>query len=186
MIYPFRKAFALFQQKHPDLKFSFSFFFLSKPEEVIENSKIAQRVCVCDIHANMRMSLLPLLESQAVEISQPFDPIEYLICNEPTVDCFENNCINCMDDKFLITKINRDLEFPISWQKWETDNRSKFQRINKVPIEGDASTLCDWVCLQRKKYTSHVFIQRQQSNYMIDRTIISLDLAIIQMDSVVK
>lgn len=186
MKYTYREAFVIFKNMYPDVQCAFTSFFESKPEEIVDSSKISERVCVCDIHANMRMSILPLLKSQLIVISEPFDPLSYLICPEASANCYENNCQICKDDRFLSKIVNREnLQCLISWQKWNIDKKSNFQKMNKTTVEADGSTLYDWIASQRKKYTNHVFIKRSQASYLtesIEECKSGSNMAVIQMD----
>lgn len=117
------------------------FFFINKPTEIREVSKMEANSCVCCIHSNMKLACKSLFESNEELFSGLFDinnPSQLFVCSDLTEDCYNNKCKECCGDKVMSAKINRsDLCYDITWLKWvarDKDDKS-YSRVQKIQMD---------------------------------------------------
>ena len=108
MLYSNREAYEIFKKNFPENSYSFTKYFRMKPQQIKELSKIEHRVCVCDIHANMKLALRSLVNSKVDELSNVINienPSDNFVCSLESLKCISNKCFSCKDDRLFKQKI---------------------------------------------------------------------------------
>ena len=121
-----------FLNKDPDIQISLSAFRVLRPQQCIPvGAKDTHNVCVCKIYGNIRLKLRGLKE-EFVRKNFDFkttyhDYLKDMICNNPSADCFFENCSDCSGT----IKIMKDLKKPYKIRKFK-----KFLIINGSQLTG--------------------------------------------------
>ena len=142
---------------------SLSSFADLRPKQVLVQSKMSHRSCLCSYHENVNLLLKALskhVDCPALSSLQTFSSA--LVCDEQNEDCMFNRCDSCLNH--FRTKIQTKIIDPqkqIPWFQWT----AKKGFWKKEEFAGSVKNCIIALKEQVKPFLRHVFIKRRQSNY---------------------
>ena len=159
-----------FKLRQPNCKIGFSRFASLRPKYcVLAGQPGTHNVCVCTICENtklMYMSVKPcaFLQSES-RVENINDLILKMVCNNPSPNCFLDNCKECPGSEnlseMLTSLLGRNLIEEITYKKWTTTDRANMILV-KVDSTNFIKNFIDWL----KKFKVHNFISKSQANYL--------------------
>lgn len=132
-----KELYELFQETHPEAKCSFSKFASLRPKHcVLAGASGTHSVCVCTIHENVKLMIEGSnMKNLTAHTPNPFtsyhDCLKYMICDEPTDDCYFGNCSECPGAQHLIDELEKIFEAnyidEITYRQWTHVDRTTLQ-----------------------------------------------------------
>jgi hypothetical protein len=152
-----------------------------RPLNILVQSHMSHRSCLCAHHENVFLLLKPLskcIRCPDLNTLQTFSST--LVCNENGEKCMFSLCPLCannFNDK--IEKNVIDLNKQIQWYQWVFDDGY----ANKKEFNGTVEQCLTCLKEKVKPFLSHVFIKRQQASYFEQMKLIADDETIcLQLD----
>ena len=169
-------AYIMYSEKNEDFPISFSKFCKLRPENIILlGASGTHNVCVCTYHQNVIL----LLENSNLRKMNPFgfenpsykDYLKLFLCDEPSEDCFLDDCAQCGKNKDLgplkniILNSFREIDISIvKVYQWEFTDRSNLL-TKDMEINEFVTDLFEKLNVLKK----HDYIAKCQSNYFQEK-----------------
>ena len=174
LLFSIREAYELFlvENQNQNLSLSVTSFNEVRPVNVLVQSSMPHRNCLCSYHENVNLLLKSLskhINGVNLNSLQAFSSI--LVCDEENEECMFSRCSLCSNNFNL--KIRKNVINPnkqIQWYQWTTKNG--FSR--KEEFNGSILQCLATLEEQSQSFLCHVFIKRQQSAYF-ERLKLNLD-----------
>jgi hypothetical protein len=157
----------MFCEDNPQMKIGLTKFKELRPEHVLSSMKTPHNVCVCQIHENLRCCLKSLNSSHQMvsAIITDYKIHENFTCPQPTINCFDNRCVDCMNCKKLKETAENleNLNQPVSWNKWvKTTQETSYCNIEKLRKTGTIEQLLEEIYEQVPEFLLHQYIKLNQ------------------------
>ncbi|CAF2654996.1 unnamed protein product [Rotaria sp. Silwood2] len=165
LLFSSREAHSLFltEYDNTNVHLSLTSFNDLRPLNILLQSHMSHRSCLCAYHENINLLIKPLsryISCSGLNSLQAFSAT--LVCCETDENCMFSRCSLCANNfDNNITKHVIDFTQTINWYQWVLKNG--FSR--KVEFNG---TIQDCLAILKSKvneFLSHVFIKRQQAAY---------------------
>lgn len=172
-----------FKIRNPGTKIGFSRFATLRPKYcVMAGAAGTHNVCVCMICENtklMFMSLNNLKHESDNSFTELNDLVHKIMCSDPLPECYLNKCAKCPTDIVLVETLTNlfqaNLIEEVIYRKWKTTDRAQMTLIKTTP----PNFIHNFI-INLKKFKSHNFIAKAQSNYLRHlKTHIKLDEVIV-------
>lgn len=175
-----------FKIRNPGTKIGFSRFSSLRPKYcVLAGAAGTHNVCVCTICENTKLmftSLKNLKHESDNSFTELSDFVHKIICLDSSPDCYLNRCEKCPADIMLVETLTNlfqaNLIEEIIYRKWKTTDRAEITLIKASP----PNFIHNFI-INLKKYKSHNFVAKAQSNYLRHlKTHIKQEELIVQCD----
>lgn len=165
-----RGLFLEYREKNEDYPLSFSKFAMLRPKQcVLAGASGTHSVCVCTIHQNCKLLLDAIniqkltADSQAV-INSYKDCLSLLCCQNPTDNCYLDECNNCPGIHSLLQFLKKILEeqgiYEVRFGAWTGTDRSTL--LTQILSTAD---FLDELGSKLLLLKPHSFIAKSQSQY---------------------
>ncbi|CAF0830692.1 unnamed protein product [Adineta steineri] len=178
-----REAYQLFltEYDNANTKLSLTSFYDLRPLDVLLQSHMSHRNCLCSYHENVNLLIKPLskyIRCPGLKSLQEFSAA--LVCCETDENCMFGRCSLCENNfNNNIAKYVIDSTQVINWYQWVL--KDGYSR--KVEFNG---TVEDCLAILKSKigqFLTHVFIKRQQASYFEKmKTISNNEIICLQID----
>jgi len=169
LLFSIREAYQLYLIEHSNnnnntnLSLSMTSFRDLRPLNVLVQSHMSHRSCLCSYHENVFLLIKPLSKcsrSSDLNALQTFSSA--LVCDETNETCMFSCCSSCVNNfKDKMEKDIIDLKKQIQWYQWIYENGYAKKQQYNGSVEECLSCLKEKV----KPFLSHVFIKRQQAAF---------------------
>jgi hypothetical protein len=132
-----------------------------RPLNVLLNSHMSHRSCVCSYHENINLLLKPLAKYvSSIDLSTIQAFVTASVCDEENEDCMFSRCLLCSDNFNVKIQNNvTNLTEQIQWFQWLSSNGY----MNKQEFKGTVQKCLTTLKIQLPSFLIHVFIKRKQS-----------------------
>ena len=157
-----KETYAVFKDKHPNVKIGISKFASLRPSQVLLSSQVPSNVCTCIYHQNIILSLdaihnyLPTISTYNKQFSAT------CIISPEEESCWFNECKYefCCFQHIYPKPDNADLlQKAVKWFKREEKNGC----IAKLEQTGTLDSLYNYIVSAMPKFLKHCFINRKQT-----------------------
>ena len=159
-----KELFNAFKVKYPEVKIGFSKFASLRPKWcVLAGASGTHSVCVCTIHQNVKLLLIPTGTTYK-------ELFKFIVCDTEDRECMVQRCPNCPQSPGNLREFLFDLmedheqDDMIEFQQWTTTDRSNL--INQREYLVDYIEL---VIEQLQKLTAHSYLAKAQAKYLKSR-----------------
>lgn len=166
-----KELYVLFKKEHADSKVCFSVFARLRPKNTILPGQSGTHcVCVCTIHQNVKMMLdainiRELTASHDKKLNNYKDCLSYIVCPNPTDDCFLHGCEHCPGiDNFgdhLRNLLVENSTTQVKYAIWTEADRSTL-----VTFTEDVDDFIENLCHRLKVLRPHSYIAKKQSEFI--------------------
>lgn len=158
-----------FLKAYPDHQISLSKFASLRPKEcVLANSAGMHNVCVCVYHENPKLMFKGARLNEITHLKSATECLGYIVCSEPTPECWLRMCPNCPDWTTLRTiledALDQELFESITVNQWAGSDRGELNTLT-FKIE-------DFIdkCLQQiEDLATHHFVFKAQAEFFISK-----------------
>ncbi|CAF3138542.1 unnamed protein product [Rotaria sp. Silwood2] len=165
LLFSLREAHQLFliEHDHTDAYLSLGSFSDLRPSNVLLQSHMTYRNCLCAYHENINLLIKPLskyIPCPGLHSLQAF--LSTLVCCETNEECMFSQCSLCANnfENKIIKHVTNFIQ-SVNWYQWVLkDGYSK-----KIEFNGTIGECIEVLKSKVNKFLAHVFIKRQQSEY---------------------
>ncbi|CAF0766506.1 unnamed protein product [Rotaria sordida] len=165
LLFSLREAHQLFLSEHDhiDAYLSLGSFSDLRPSNVLLQSHMTHRSCLCAYHENINLLIKPLskyIPCPGLHSLQAFSST--LVCCETNEKCMFSKCSLCTNnlENKIITHVTNFTQ-SINWYQWVLkDGYSK-----KIEFNGTIGECIEVLKSKVNQFLAHIFIKRQQSEY---------------------
>lgn len=153
-----------------EVHIGFSKFAELRPKQcILAGASGTHTVCICAIHQNVKLMLdgckiQKISENMATHIKTYRDCLQQIICDDPTVECYFNNCQNCPGTSAFMSSLQLTYEEEmidtITYKQWVTVDRATLETM-----QNSVEDFLDKLSSSLTKLLTHDFLVKQQSQY---------------------
>jgi len=157
-----------FLKTFPNFKISPSKFASLRPKEcMFASASGMHNVCVCTYHENPRLMFHAARLKDFTDLTSTTDCLKYLVCSEPTPECWFRRCADCPDwtplRDLLEKAFDSEMIEEVTYNQWDTADRCDLSTFTKTIEDFN-----DIFLTQLEQLATHHFTFKQQANYFID------------------
>ena len=165
LLYNVRETYGLFLDEYvnTNITLSLTSFNELRPSNILTQSNMSHRSCLCTYHENINLllkSLFKYIRCTPLESLQQFSSM--LVCDETEEKCMFSSCLTCKNYfKERILDLVKHPAQQIKWSQW-AQSAGKTQKID---YEGTIEECLAILKEKTESFLTHVFIKRRQSDF---------------------
>lgn len=174
LLYDIKVLHSMFKEKYPEYSVGVSKFAELRPKScILAGASGTHSVCVCTTHQNVKLmldsiNLKNLSKDSEVQISDYKDCLEYILCKNPTTDCYLLQCNKCPDMKklsnFMLELLERNNIQQVIFSTWQSTDRCTLKQ-ECLPSDEFMEQFCD----RLKVLITHSFISKEQTKFISEK-----------------